>query len=130
MITQFVEVTDGIAYGKFAVCRMTGADLAVETAMPEAEPGQRLLTYAGRRRFNERTTLIIDLQRGTAFAWPLERGAIGMHHYLTNKLGGMEQLVCPLYMPFVLWLHERGRWAEGDGRIEDIPRYIDLRDPE
>ena len=130
MITRFVEVTDGFAYGKFMVCRMDGAELSTETAMPEAMSGQRLLTYAGRRRFNERTTLVIDLQIGSGYAWPLENGEIGFHHYLHNKLPPAEvrRTVCPLYLPFVLWLHEQGKWAEGAGSIEDIPRYLDLRE--
>lgn len=133
MITRFVEVTDGFAYGKFLVCRMTGEELGTWSAMPEAGEGQRLLTYGGRRRFNERTTLVIDLQIGSAFAWPLENGEIGFRHYLDKHFrDAMDPpvilaLVCPLYLPFVLWLHEQGKWAEGAGKIEDIPRYLDLR---
>lgn len=132
MITRFVEVTDGIAYGKFLVCRMDSQELATRTAMPEAPEDQRLLTYAGRRRFNNHTTLVIDLQRGTAFAWPLENGRIGMEHYIRKHFHDDDGdplivgLVCPLYLPFVLWLHEQRKWVEGAGDITEIPRYLDL----
>ena len=128
VITRFVEVTDGFAYGKFMVCRLDAAELATKTAMPDAD-GERLLTYGGRRRFNERTTLVVDLQIGSGFAWPLENGPIGFHHYLHHKLlpAEVRRVVCPLYLPFVLWLHTEGAWAEGAGSLEDIPRYLDLR---
>lgn len=125
---RFVEVTDGFAYGKFLVGRLTPEELSTETAMPGAEAHQPLFTYSGRRYFNHRTTLVIDLQRGTAAAWPLENGAIGFEHYYLGKLKGLDALVCPLYMPFVMWLHEQGKWAEGAGDIAEIPRYIDFRE--
>lgn len=140
MITRFVEVTDGFVYGKFLVCRLDPGELATKSAMPGAGEWDRLLTFAGRRRFNERTTLIVDLQVGTAFAWPLENGEIGFRHYIdkhyarsANIIDGdppIFALVCPLYLPFVLWLHEQGKWAEGAGDIEEIPRYLDLRTDE
>jgi hypothetical protein len=126
MIVRFVEVTDGVAYGKFLVCRMDAVELATRSAMPEAGPDQPLLTYGGQRRFNQRTTLVVDLQRGTAAAWPLENGDIGMHHYLTGKLEGIGPLVCPMYLPFVRWLHLAGFWAEGAGDITTIPAYLRL----
>jgi hypothetical protein len=126
MITRFVEVTDGVAYGKFLICRMDVIELSTPTAMPDAPAGQRLLTYAGRRQFSERTTLVVDLQRGTAAAWPLENGEIGMVHYLDGKLSGLDRLVCPMYLPFVRWLHLDGRWAEGAGDILAIPAYLKL----
>lgn len=136
MITHFVEVTDGFAYGKFLVCRLDRDELTMRTAMPEAH-GELLLNYAGRRRFNDHTTLVVDLQVGSAFAWPLENGEIGFRHYLdkhyarsANIIDGdppIFALVCPLYLPFVLWLHEQRKWAEGAGNIEEIPRYLDLR---
>jgi len=133
MHTRFVEVTDGFAYGKFLVCRMTSEELSTWSAMPEAPEGQRLLTYGGRRRFNERTTLVLDLQLGTGYAWPLENGVIGMQHYISKHYEAdfgpkFAWMVCPMYLPFVLWLHEQGTWAEGAGSIDDIPRYLDLRE--
>lgn len=133
MITQFVEVTDNVAYGKFMVARLDVEDLDARTAMPEAQPplgsddwAPRLLSYGGRRRFNDHSTLVIDLQRGTGYAWPLEGGEIGMLHYRNEKLGRIEHLVCPMYMPFVQWLHEKGEWAHGAGDITLIPRYLPL----
>lgn len=125
MIVRFVEVTDGVAYGKFLVSRLDAVELGTRSAMPEAD-GEPLLTYGGRRRFNQRTTLVVDLQRGTAAAWPLENGDIGMHHYLTTKLGGIGQLVCPMYLPFVRWLHLKGDWSDGAGDITTIPTYLQL----
>jgi hypothetical protein len=112
---------------------MDSGELMTPTAMPEAPEGQRLLTYSGRRRFNNHTTLIVDLQVGTAFAWPLENGLIGMQHYISKHYEAdfgpkFAWMVCPLYLPFVLWLHEQGKWAEGAGDITEIPRYLDLRD--
>ena len=131
MITHFVEVTDGFAYGKFLVCRMTGEELSTWSAMPEAPEGQRLLTYGGRRRFNERTTLVIDLQLGTGLAWPLSDGLIGMRHYTREHFDrDLAPHVCPMYLPFVLWLYEQGKWARGAGDITEIPRYLDLRTAE
>lgn len=135
MITHFVEVTDGMMYGKFMVCRLDATELKTTTAMPEAPEGQRLLTYSGRRRFNDHTTLVIDLQRGTGFAWPLENGVIGMQHYIREHYDKdvgpkLAWLVCPMYLPFVLWLHEQGKWRNGRGFIQEIPRYLDLRTAE
>jgi hypothetical protein len=126
MLTRFVEVTDGIAYGKFLVSRLDAHELATPSAMPEAPEGQRLMSYSGRRRFNDHSTLVVDLQRGTAFAWPLQGGRIGMEHFLRSHLEGMAELVCPLYLPFVRWLHEDGTWSMGAGNLDDIPSYIEL----
>lgn len=126
MITRFVEATDGCAYGKFLVCRMTREELATPTAMPEAallggDVPPRLLTYGGRRRFNDHSTLVVDLQRGTAAAWPLQ----GVREaYAVEHLSGLP--VCPLYMTLVQWLYDDGRWAMGAGSILDIPSYIEL----
>lgn len=131
MITRFVEVTDGMMYGKFMVCRLDASELATTTAMPEAPEGQRLLTYSGRRRFNDHSTLVIDLQLGTGWAWPLSDGLIGMRHYAREHFDrDLAPHVCPMYLPFVLWLYEQGKWARGAGDIAEIPRYLDLRTAE
>lgn len=127
MDAQFAEVTDGIAYGKFMVARLDTAELNAPSAMPEAPPGTRLLTYSGRRRMNDHTTLVIDLQRGTAAAWPLNGPVSNARHYLTEHLRGLERLVCPMYIPFVGWLYEQDQWGMGEGSINTIPRYIDMR---
>lgn len=128
MYTRFVEVTDGLAYGKFLVCRFDIHDLQTNTAMPEAAPGTRLLTYSGRRRFNDHSTLVVDLQRGTAAAWPLNGPVAMADDYLHAHLKGLEKLVCPLYLTFVRWLYDQGHWGMGAGSVGDIPRYIDLRE--
>lgn len=128
MIARFVEVTDLVAYGKFLVCRMTPVELATPTAMPEARllvpdaaPSPPLLTYGGRRRFNSHSTLVVDLQRGTAAAWPLQGVA---EAYKAEHLQNLP--VCPMYMPFIEWLYRDARWAMGAGDITDIPAYIEL----
>ena len=122
MNTRFVEVTDGVAYGKFLVCRMTAQELTTRSHMPGALPTDFLLTYGGRRRFNNHSTFIIDLQLGTGAAWPLLNLA---SDYQREHLQGLP--MCPLYMPFVEWLSTKGDWAMGSGDINDIPRYLDLR---
>jgi hypothetical protein len=116
-----------MAYGKFMVARMDVEELLTKTAMPEAPPDTRLLTYSGRRRFNNHSTLVVDLQRGSAFAWPLEGGELGMNDYIAQHLEQLPSLVCPMYLPFVRWLHDRRQWGMGRGSLRDIPRYLDLR---
>lgn len=128
MYTQFVEVTDGLAYGKFMVARLDMHDLQARTHMPGARTGDRLMSYGGRRRFNDHSTLVIDLQRGTAAAWPLNGPAAYADDYIRSHLQGLEKLVCPLYITFVKWLYSQGQWGMGEGSIGDIPRYIDLRE--
>lgn len=123
MITRFVEVTDGGFYGKFLVARMDPTELRTPSAMPEAD-GHPLLTYCGRRYFNSHSTLVVDLQRGTGASWPLQ-GV--MDSYLHEKQQQLPALVCPLYFHFVGWLYADGRWAMGAGHLDEIPRYIDLR---
>lgn len=121
MITRFVEVTDGWMYGKFLVCRMDAEELATPSEMPDARHGERLLVHGGRRRFNDHSTLVIDLQLGTAAAWPLQ-GL--MEAYESEHLWHLH--VCPMYRPFVRWLYEQGRWAMGAGDITEIPRYLEV----
>lgn len=94
--------------------------VAAESMLP------RLLTYGGRRRFNDHSTLVTDLQRGTAFAWPLEGGTVGMQQFAAEKFPAISGLVCPLYLPFVAWLHEDGRLATGRGDIREVPRFVEL----
>jgi hypothetical protein len=133
---RFVEVSDGSAYGKFLLCRLTRTELHTPSAMPEAQ-GVDMLNFAGRRRFNNHSTLVIDLQRGTAAAWslscpvekPSEQDAkLAVRWYMDEHLSGLRMLVCPLYLPFVSWLTRRGDLAMGAGDLESIPRYIDLRE--
>lgn len=130
VLTRLVEVTDFVAYGKFCVCRVDPKELATESEMPDAKEllGRvpTVFDYSGRRRLNDHSTLVIDLQRGTGFAWPLTGGAAGMQHYRTEHFRSIEFLVCPLYLPFVLWLHLAGIWAMGGSTLDDIPRYLEL----
>jgi hypothetical protein len=69
----------------------------------------------------------VDLQRGTAFAFPLNGGEEAyMRDYIRQHLQGIERLVCPLYLSFVAWLYEDASWSMGDGTVTNIPRYIKL----
>jgi hypothetical protein len=44
MITQFAEVTDGLSYGKFLVCRLDTNDLATKSVMPDAHGARDSMT--------------------------------------------------------------------------------------
>lgn len=120
MITKFIEASDGNAYGKFLLLRMDSEELNMMSALPGFEK-QRLLTNGGRRKFNDHSTLVVDLQTGRAVALSLDP-------YSWTKVDENITLwVCPLFRPFVKWLCQQGLDA-GKGDIRSLPAYIEVKE--
>lgn len=117
MIVKFVEASDGTAYGKFLVARLTPDELATPTALPGYTG--RLLTLAGQRKFNESSTLVLDLQTGRGHVNPLDP-------FSAHKIDeGGKLWVCPLHRTFLGWLCQQGL-DNGTGDITTLPAFVDL----
>jgi hypothetical protein len=74
------------------------------------------------RKWTARETFVADLQTGEGCALSLQGSAALAHIDLAKH----KVWVCPMFEPFLAWLYEDGRWADGGGDLEDVPRYVEL----
>jgi hypothetical protein len=118
MVTHFIEASDGMMHGKFMLGRLDSAELGVRSALPGSEEDP-LMRVGGRRRLNERSTLIVDLQTGNGAAFFIGGG---LWIADLNRTGPIH--VCPMFPPFLKWLYEQKVPDFPATAIEQLPRYV------
>jgi hypothetical protein len=121
VITHFIEASDGVAHGKFLLGRLSKVELAARSALPGFKT-HRLMSVGGRRKFNERTTLMLDLQTGEGAGFYLD-GEIDARHDMTSRHPKL--WVCPMFRPTLYWLAEQGL-GNGAGSIAALPHYVEI----
>lgn len=92
MRTKFIEATNGINWGKFAVCRFEPDEIVRESVI---FPGRPVLLARG---WSGDELLVIDLEtcEGAAF----RHGGYAKADLQKHKIW-----VCPLFEPFLTWLY-------------------------
>ena len=121
MITHFLEASDNLAYGKFMLARLDGDEINAPSALPGYE-GSSLLRLGGLRRFNERSTLIVDLQTGNAAVFFISDG--GDWKADLNRTGPIH--VCPMFRPMLKWLYEQKVPAHPPAAIQQLPHFVEI----
>lgn len=121
MIAHFIEATNGnVNHGKFVLLRFGLEESGVRSALPGYEH-ESLWTIGGRRKFDPRYTMVVDLQTGEGAAFSLEGGSHGARLELERH----RIWVCPMFEPFLAWLYDQGlEWGKGD--ITKLPRFVDI----
>lgn len=115
MITHFIETTDGVAHGKFMLGCFDEREARTQTALPELT-GSIFANAGGRRKFEPRRILVVDLQTAQGAAFLLS------DFYTTrDELRALKAWVCPMYRPTVLWLTDF--W---DKPLDELPRYVEI----
>ena len=120
VITHLIEASDNAAYGKFLIARLDD-ELHASSALPGYE-GSPLLRLGGLRRFNENSTLIVDLQTGNAAVFFISNG--GSWEADLNRTGPIH--VCPMFRPFLKWLYEQKVPVHPPAAIQDLPRFVEV----
>lgn len=114
MDTRFVEVTNGVNWGKFMLGRFDVAEVTRRSAI--AEEGEALLHACGWWNAGDPEWLLVfDLQTA-------EGGFFGLTGDAHADLDKHRLWVCPMFEPFLTWLYERGP----ERHLDAYPATVEL----
>jgi len=124
MIVHLIEAANVGNWGKFALLRWSPEELRIPSTLPGYE-SYPVITPG--RKFGHDETMVIDLQTGEGAAFILGGGECEARYQLNQK---HQIWVCPLYEPFLVWLHEQPGLERGAGDITALPRFVELPEAE